>query len=222
MTDMHLPDNSNKARQGPPAAARPKIEKVVSSPVVKRKKPLGRKVRDSFTSEDAKSVGHYVVTDVIVPMVKDLLFEVVNQALGRTLWGGVAHRGMNRAFQGPPQHTTSGGQMISYNLMSKPQGTNLRAMAPDGPATLSTAARSGHIFEELLFNNPGEPTVVLERLQDVINEYRMVSVSELYELIGHPTSHTDNKWGWYNLTGAGVQQVHRGWVLSLPKPVVFD
>lgn len=222
MTDMHLPDNSNRARQAATPAARPKLEKVVGTPPVKRKKPLGRKVRDTFTSEDAKSVGHFVVVDVVVPMLKDLVFEVVNQALGRSLWGNVAHRGVNRFMQGPPQHSGPSGQMISYNLMSKPGATNLRAMAPDGPTTMSTAARSGHNFEELLFTNRGEPDVVLERLQDVINEYKMVSVSELYELIGHPTSHTDNKWGWYNLAGAGVQQAHRGWVLILPKPVVFD
>lgn len=221
MTDMNLPNNSSKARQGPTPAARPKMEKVVQTEVVKRKKPLGRKVRDTFTNEDARSVGQFIVMDVIVPSVKDLVYEIVMQALGRSMYGNVAARGVNRFMQGP-QTGPGGGQMISYNLMAKPQAGNLRAMAPDGPTAMTTAAQSRHAFEELVFNNRGEAEVVLSRLQDVINEYRMVSVSELYELIGHPTSHTDNKYGWYNLAGAGVQQVHRGFVLTLPKPVVFD
>lgn len=223
MTDPSAyPNMSHSARQGPKKPERPKLEKVIQGEVVKRKKPVGRRIRETFTTDDAQSVGQFVLMDVIVPTVKDLIFEIVTQSLSRTMYGAVGHRAINRLAQGPRAQHTPG--FVQYNVMSKPQQAgpgNLRAMAPDGPAT-SARGQSVHSFDELVFTNRGEADFVLERLMDVLRDYQVVVVSELYDLIGRPSTHADHKWGWFSLMGAGVHQINGGYVLTLPKPVAID
>lgn len=54
-----------------------------------------------------------------------------------------------------------------------------------------------------------------ERLQ----EYDLVSVADLYTMLGWTSrsTHTDQKWGWESLQGADIKMVHDGYLLILPK-----
>jgi len=51
----------------------------------------------------------------------------------------------------------------------------------------------------------------------------MVSVADLYELVGIQGSYTDNKYGWTkNIRNASVVRVRDGYLLKLPKALPFD
>jgi len=41
---------------------------------------------------------------------------------------------------------------------------------------------------------------------------------QTYELVGLDSTHTDHKWGWEELTGAGVSRIRGGYLLDLPEP----
>ncbi len=49
-----------------------------------------------------------------------------------------------------------------------------------------------------------------------IEQYEVVSVSDLNELLGLPSSHVDNKWGWTNLSTIDTKQVREGFRISFP------
>lgn len=222
MTDSsfnaNYPNQSDKARKADKPKARPQLERVTTSEVVQRKKPMRHRVADTLFPERAQSIGQFVLQDVIVPTVKDLLYEVVTAALGRSMWGNAGRRAVNRFVQGPQQGP---GGFVSYNLMSQSPSVQkgpgqLRAMQPDEPT------RSSRDFGQFVFPNRGEAEFVLERLVDVVREYQVVTVSELFTLIGQPATTTDHKWGWFNLSGAAVQGIHGGFVLTLPAPVLID
>jgi hypothetical protein len=57
---------------------------------------------------------------------------------------------------------------------------------------------------------------VLERMQDIIDKYEVVSVSDLYELLGLPSSYQDNKWGWNYLGDVQVRQIREGYLIDFP------
>lgn len=59
-------------------------------------------------------------------------------------------------------------------------------------------------------------------MQDLIDTYGMVSVADLYDLVGINGSYTDNKYGWTHLRSADVQRVRDGYLLKLPKALPFD
>ena len=57
---------------------------------------------------------------------------------------------------------------------------------------------------------------VVENLVNVVDIYEVVSVADLNELLGLPTSHVDHKWGWTNLASIEVRQVRDGWLIAFP------
>lgn len=224
MDPNNLPNVSDKAQnQGsvPKPAGRPKLNKIVSGSVVPRKKPLGSKIRETFTGDDARTVGNFVLMDVILPSLRDLLYEIVMQSLGRSLYGNVGRKAVQRFANGPGQINPG---FISYNLMGQQQHSpapGLRAMQPDGP-NRPLGIVAGREFEEVVFSERGDADAVLTQLATVLNDYRVVTLSEYKELIGVPFVHTDLKWGWFSLQGAGVKPIPGGYVLVLPRPVQID
>jgi hypothetical protein len=43
-----------------------------------------------------------------------------------------------------------------------------------------------------------------------------VSLADLFDTVGLPATHVDNKWGWTNLASVEVRQVREGWQISFP------
>ena len=68
--------NSHKAKAEESALAEKKVEKVISGTAKVRKKTGARKVADAIISEDASNVGSYIVMDVLVPAIKDVISKI--------------------------------------------------------------------------------------------------------------------------------------------------
>src|SRR5690606_6762829 len=64
-----------------------KVEKIVEGTVVQRKKSLGRKIADTFSGDDARSVGQYLLFEIFVPNMKDLIFDLIRGGAERSLYG---------------------------------------------------------------------------------------------------------------------------------------
>lgn len=83
---------------------------------------------------------------------------------------------------------------------------------------MSRQARAQHNFDEIVLQSRTEAEEVVDRLFEVVSRYGSASVADLYELVGLSSTHTDNKWGWDDLQGAGVSRVRGGFLLDLPEP----
>jgi len=202
-----FPPNNAKAKQG--AQREPKkVERVTSADAIRRKRPLNKKFKDVFFSGDAKSTGEYVVLSVIVPMIRDMIFEAGQAAIERIVYG--ESRGRRRF--GPP----SGAQgVVNYNRM------HTRDPADDRPPTgrPSRSARARHNFDEIILSSRSEAEEVIDQMFDIVSRFDEASVSDLYELVGLEQSHVDQKWGWTDLRGASVTRVRSGgYLIDLPEP----
>jgi len=58
--------------------------------------------------------------------------------------------------------------------------------------------------------------MVVERLTDVVDMYEVVSVADMYDLLGLPSTPIDNKWGWTHLPNIEVRQTRDGYKISMP------
>lgn len=56
----------------------------------------------------------------------------------------------------------------------------------------------------------------IKSLRDILAVYSMVQVADAKELVGMPTTHVDQKWGWTNLDELKLQKVRAGWNVVLP------
>lgn len=174
-----------------------------------RKKPLGSKIAETFTGDDAGTVGEYVVFEVMLPAFKNLLFDVVSEGSRRMLFGSTGG-GRSVASATRVGHT-------AYNRVSA-KGSGV--IANDAPRTMSRTARATHDFRELVFDTRGEAEVILERLRDAIAEYDNVTVADMYELVHITAGFTDHNWGWVgtDLNQARVKPVSAGYLLDMPVP----
>lgn len=77
-------------------------------------------------------------------------------------------------------------------------------------------------FDDLVFETRDEAGAVLEKMYDMLDEYKLVSVADLNSMIGETPKHTDHKWGWEDLQGSHIKMVRDGYLLILPKTIALD
>lgn len=204
----------------PAEPVKPKIEKVVTGPVIQRKKSLGKRLAETFGGGDAKGVGHFVVMDVLLPAAKDMVADAVSQGIERMVFGETrsgGRRTSSRPVSGGSSFTSynrMSGNSVSSSIRRDPRETRDETRAP----SISRQARRNHEFGELILATRAEGNEVLERLFDLVSQYGVASVNDLYEMLGVTGDYTDEKWGWEDLRGAGVHRNRNGYVLDLPKP----
>jgi hypothetical protein len=212
-----FPANSQKAKtrsEAPPMPGeRPEIKRVTSAEAVRRKRGLGRQFKETFIGGSSRMALEYMVTDIVVPAVRDTIFEALQGGLDRLIYGeSRIRRG------GPPSSYSSYSNVghVNYQSMSTPTRTS----KPPGSRMLSRQSRARQSFDEIVIPNRAEAEEVLDRMYDELSRYGSVPVSVLYELTGIQSSHTDHKWGWTQLRGARVATLPRsgGYLLDLPEP----
>ena len=77
-------------------------------------------------------------------------------------------------------------------------------------------------FCDIVLDNRGEAEEILSQLVDLTIDYGAASVSDLYYMVGIASNHTDQKWGWKDLSSAYVARVRDGYMLKLPKTILID
>lgn len=200
--------NSHSAK---PESKQPKrkAQKVVSVPPIKSKPPLGSRVKSLFVGEDARSVGSYLLIDVVVPAAKDLIFDIFTEGASRTLYGDSAGR-TSRAGSPPWRAHTP------YNKVSSRSRTTR-----EPERGLDRRDRAVHDFSNLRFKNAGEAERVIDGLASLIEEYGVATVNDFYDSVGLTGEFVDDSHGWDNLRGATVRRVRDGYLINLPptKPI---
>lgn len=201
--DMDYKPNSHKAKAEERSLAEKKVEKVISGTAKVKKKTGVRKVADTFISEDAANVKSYILMDVIVPAIKDILSNVVKDSIDMILFGGTSRRGSN--------NRRSNAEYVSYNRFYDSRRDDRRH------ESRSTIA-SRYNFDDITIDSKAEAEEVLERMDELIDTYGMVSVADLCELVGISSEYTDNKYGWTSLRNAKVVRLRGNeYMLDLPR-----
>jgi hypothetical protein len=212
----HFPSNSQSE---PPRRQDPgpkKIEKVIQGEVVRRKKPLGKRVSSIFVGGDARNASDFVFWDILVPAAKDMVADAVSQGIERIIFGEV--RSTSRRTGRRPGDRG----YISYNRIGMQDSSRRSSYRRDEGRPISSRARANHDFEEIILATRVEAEEVIDRLFDLVSRYESASVADLYELVGVTGNYTDNKWGWTDIRGAGVTRVRNGYLLDLPRPESLD
>ena len=73
-----------------------------------------------------------------------------------------------------------------------------------------------------MLDNRGEAEEVLSRMDELIAAYGLVSVADLYDLVGITGDYTDNKYGWTDIRNASVVRVKNGYMIKMPKALPLN
>ena len=219
LLDKTYPANSRTVRRRPEQSneevREKKVEKVICGTVVQKKKGLIKKITETFIEDDTKSVGDYVIHDVLVPAAKSMVSDMVSGGIEMLLFGG--RRG-SRTFR------DRGRSYVNYSSASYRGPSRDIPIRHDRDAgrSMSYSGRSRHDFDEIILETRGEAEEVLSHLVDLTVDYDVATVADLYDLVGVVSNFTDNKYGWTNLSGASVSRVRGGYVINLPRPQPID
>lgn len=206
MAEERRPSNSHKSRENNET----KLEKVVSGDVVRKEKSAGKKFLDRFVENDAETIGSYIVDEIVIPTIKDLLRDVMNNTVDMFLYGesgGSRGRGHNRGSN----------TRVSYSDYYR-SGNRDR----DRDSERRANVRKSDV-DDITFDSRVDAEVVMDALYDSIDQYGSVSVAEFYSVSGVSSTWTDSKYGWYNLNTARVESTRGGrYIIRLPKPQPLD
>ena len=196
----NLPDNSHTGNNAKKEPVEPKRAEKVVHGNVKTQKNTTRKFADAFITEDAANVKNYILMDVIIPSIKKAIYDLVVGALDMSLFGG---RG------GGKRPTSDKISYKDYNGISKSSDR----------FSYSTRTPSGYSYDDIVLETRGEAEAVLMRMDEIMEEYEIVRVADLYDLVGITGDFTDNKYGWTNIRNAEVVRVHDGYKIKMPRAI---
>jgi hypothetical protein len=204
MENSEFPPNSEASRK---PIENKEIPRVVSGEVVRKRKSLRKQFSETFVAGDLKSSVRFVVMDVMLPAAKDMVVEAGSQGLEKLIFGDSRRRGSTTPQSGPTG-------FVNYTRYA--MGSASRMTSPQ--RALSRQARARFDFDDIVLESRSEAEEVIDRLFDLVSRYESATVADLYELVGLASAHTDQKWGWTDVRGAGVSRVRGGYLLDLPEP----
>lgn len=193
--------NSHRSKEIEKQEERQKLEPIAKGKA--KKKSDVKKFADTFIAEDITSVKDYIIMEVLLPAAKKAISDIVTNGIDMILYGETRSKSKSRESR------------VSYTSYYKDRDRDY-----DRPSR--SRGRYGYDYDDIILDTRKEAEEVLDRMDDLIDTYGMVSVADLYDLVGISGNYTDNKYGWTNLRNADVQRVRDGYLLKLPKALPFD
>lgn len=195
--------NSYKSReaQKDALAEKPKVEKIVTGGVKTKKKSELSKVKDVFIAEDIDTIKNYIIMDVLVPAFKKAVSDIVRNGIDMLLYGEVGS-----------EKRSSTASKVSYR--SYYERNNDRSSG--------SRVKPTYGYDDIVLESRGEAEEVLDKLEELIETFKIASVADLYDLVGVSCDYTANNYGWTNLRSASVVRVRDGYLLKLPKAMPLN
>ena len=165
------------------------IEKVISGTAKTKKKNDVRKFADVFISD--------IFMDILVPDIKKAISDIVINGIDMILYGEAGHT------------KKSNGTKPSYrSYYDHERNNDIR----------KTTRRTAYSFDDIVMDNRADAEEVLDSMLATIDKYGIVSVADMYDLVGITGNYTDNKYGWTDLRSARIERERDGgYTINLPR-----
>lgn len=178
------------------AAVERRAKKVASGKI--RKNEV-RKLTDVFLAKDVHEVKEYIITEVAIPAIKNIIMSTVNAFL----YGDTQGKTRTNASRASYQDFYSG----------RDRERNVHPTEP---------MKKKVDYRDLVFESKGEAEEVLSALEELISMYGKASVADLFDLADMECDYTENRYGWKSLATASTFLTRDGYMLRLPKPRPLD
>lgn len=185
------------------------IKAVVNGKVSKPKdKSLFKKIGETFAMGNIKDARDYIITDVVVPGILDLLYEGATRGLGKLIYGDKA--AVKRKSKG------LGGTDYSSGIRRLSDGEAWKHSVED--KRKETAITTIYDYNEIELETKADAEVLLDSMVDYLDVHDIISVADMYSMANYNSNnYTDNYWGWDTLAGSHIKRTDSGWALVLPR-----
>lgn len=212
----------NKYKSG--KVEKEKTERAPIVPVTEakvQKKTLAKKFKETFICQDAKEVRADVTDRIVIPTIKDLLYDVGTGILEGLIFGGDRRGSRHRSRR--DRDSSSDGYTNFWKTGRK-----------DRDHEVNTYSRRRIDLDDILFDKYGgtlddrdDALNVVNCLKSRIRDFDSALVQDVYELINMSTpDYTVVDYGWDSIedleSGYSITKVRGGYILSLPPPHKLD
>lgn len=186
-----------------------KREAVATGKLSKKRTPL----KDVLLASDMSDVKKYLISDVIVPAAQNLLEDIITNGAHMLIRGTTA----------PPRDARGrSGGYIQYGRYSDRNQT-----ARSRP---EEHRNQRFDLDSIIFYDKAEAVRVLAELDEIIEDYPLVKVSDVYEVSNIAPPAQATRYGWtdtrtFETVRDRVREEdgwHDVWRLKLPKPMPID
>jgi hypothetical protein len=209
---MDLP---NKDQPNPTSSTAPKkdITPIMGAGTAK---PVGRPSTKRFFgflfAESPRDLGRKIGREIVVPRLKASFEEAANGFLSGMLWGG-GNRPASGIVPGTVIHGGTNYRQISTGAAS--------SLDQARQATVHHSTTSSGNYKDVCCPSQQLAEQLLAKMYDLWNQYRLVTVADLYETAGLTPAPSDNSYGWTSIDGARIVKAREGYVLEMPRPVLI-
>lgn len=210
MNVNELSNNSHAAKereqaQKAPAENEKRAQAIVKSKNVKTKKNEVRKFKDVFVAEDVNNVKSYILDDLLIPTVKNLFVDMVQNSIEMLILGG--RRG------------GSGRRSTVDHVSYRDYYSDRRR---DRDYDRGSKSRSSFDYDDIIFESRGAAEAVLDEMDRIIRKYGFVRVLDLYDMCELTAPYTAQDYGWMSISRAEVTRVRNGYIIKMPKASPID
>lgn len=179
---------------------RPKIK----GKVIVHKPSVGEKVVGALIEEDVGNIRSYIVNDVLIPVVKETICNVVE-----LIFFGSTSRG--RGYRNDDRNNTRT-SYSSYYMYSRP-----RERIEDRNSPPRDAKR----LNDVVFTLREDAQEFCDRMNGILNKYETASVADFWEECGRPDTfdYPERNWGWRDDVRFDYTRVRNGWLILVPEIV---
>lgn len=213
MANVQMPkvsDNSNAARGNAPQ--KEKKPQITTKPAKIAHRNLAMKFADVFFEGSLKDAADYIVNDVAIPQLKNMVL-----------------RGIEVIFYGAATGSSpsrSGSSQTPYNSYFIGRNGERRQNSQSAPSSRKSQDDESKALKRfdprlIVVEDRGEAQRVLLDIKKQCNEYDRVSVMDLFYAVGITSApYTTDTYGWAkgDLDNASVKPTSGGWRFDLPDP----
>lgn len=181
------------------------------SPVVKKdsivraKASPVKKFTEKFFGKDTDELKTWVVWDVVVPGIQDLLLN-----------------GLSMAFRGEPlRRGSSSGRREPYPYHSAYSSS--RRSSGRRESYRREDEYGGKLdYRDVVLKNREDAEDIIDQMRERIEKEGEVTVAEFFDMLDSPSDMVDNDWGWTSVRDIGLRRVSDGWKIDVARARALD
>lgn len=207
---MDLPNKQDPPAPSPVTGRVDKKLKPVIPGATQVQRPATRRFFNFLFAESPKALVGRVGKDILVPRAKAGVEEALNSFIHGMFWGQGASP-LSSMVRGTVLR--GGGTQYSQISSGTPSALELARQANE--------SRTPGNYQDIICGTQEHAELLLASLFEVYNQYRVVTVADLYEMANITPEPVHNNYGWHQLTGARIVHDREGYRLELPRPSVI-
>lgn len=210
------PSNSKASKREKPKDEQPQdepehkeVRQVAKAKV--RKQGFFKRFGKTILEDGIESAKERAYNDIIIPGVKNLLFDSVTDILDSVLFGGSDDR--SRGFQRRSNRKRRDDRASYRDYYESPSKEGSRS---------SKVLSRNYEPDDIILKTRSDALDVLNELDFIVRKYGQASIADLYDIVGITGSWTDNQYGWLSIRGSSIKPIRDGFLLILPRAQLLD